>query len=489
MIRTGMENHVYRFHNKLRIQKTGGPIGLALTGEVADCYILNWDKKFLTKLETLGMVPLVYSRLKDDILIAIEALEKGTKYVEGHLIIDDIKKLEDEDETDTKVTMKVLKDVAESIDSMLKFTIDTPCSYSDGKMPALDIKVNINEKENNRIDYEFFEKPTKSPRVILADSALNAVSKRTILTQECLGRMRNTKVELGKEVKNMHLNNFMLKLKNSGYSAKYRKDILDSATKAFEKMLEDDKNNIKPLFRPREWNKDKRDEIKKNKKVNWYKNPEKSEINYKSVLFVPPTPGGILAKELKKREEELNKYSQERIKIIEKGGIKVENILTKKDPFMKDKCSEKLCPICKNESNKVDVVCNSNNVGYRWVCTTCQNRNKTKVYEGESSRSARLRGIEHLKQYVGKKEDSVLYKHKILEHNNEDVEFKMEITGVFKDALSRQAEESVRIQARKGSELMNSKSQFNHPPIARVVVEKKPKHIYNSHRAKLSPGV
>ena len=91
------------------------------------------------------------------------------------------------------------------------------------------------------------------------------------------------------------------------------------------------------------------------------------------------------------------------------------------------------------------MVCNSNNVGYRWVCTTCQNRNKTKVYEGESSRSARLRGIEHLKQYVGKKEDSVLYKHKILEHNNEDVEFKMEITGVFKDALSRQAEESVRI--------------------------------------------
>ena len=63
----------------------------------------------------------------------------------------------------------------------------------------------------------------------------------------------------------------------------------------------------------------------------------------------------------------------------------------------------------------------------------------------------------------------------------------MEITGVFKDALSRQAEESVRIQSRKGSELMNSKSQFNHP--AMVVVEKKSKHIYNGHRAKLSPGL
>ena len=50
----------------------------------------------------------------------------------------------------------------------------------------------------------------------------------------------------------------------------------------------------------------------------------------------------------------------------------------------------------------------------------------------------------------------------MLEHRNEEVEFKTEITGVFKDALSRQADESVRIQARK-----------NHPPIARVIVEKK----------------
>jgi hypothetical protein len=47
----------------------------------------------------------------------------------------------------------------------------------------------------------------------------------------------------------------MLKLKNSGYSRKYRREILDSATKAFNKMLEDDKNNIKPLFRARSWNK------------------------------------------------------------------------------------------------------------------------------------------------------------------------------------------------------------------------------------------
>ena len=30
LIKTGMENHVYRFHNKIRIQKTGGLLALPL---------------------------------------------------------------------------------------------------------------------------------------------------------------------------------------------------------------------------------------------------------------------------------------------------------------------------------------------------------------------------------------------------------------------------------------------------------------------------
>ena len=127
--------------------------------------------------------------------------------------------------------------------------------------------------------------------------------------------------------------------------------------------------------------------------------------------------------------------------------------------------------------------------GYRWVCQTCEGRDKTKIYEGETARSARLRGIEHVKQFEGKKKDSVLYKHKLAEHKNEEVSFKMEITGTFKDALSRQAEEAVRIQARNPSESMNSKSQFNHPPIARIVVEKNSKSDYNGPRAELSPGL
>ena len=42
---------------------------------------------------------------------------------------------------------------------------------------------------------------------------------------------------------------------------------------------------------------------------------------------------------------------------------------------------------------------------------TCQKMDKVKVYEGESGRSARIRGKEHLKDLEKKREKSALYKH------------------------------------------------------------------------------
>ena len=122
--------------------------------------------------------------------------------------------------------------------------------------------------------------------------------------------------------------------------------------------------------------------------------------------------------------------------------------------------------------------CNTNNVGYRWRCLKCKENDTVKIYEGESGRSARIRGGEHLRALEKNKPNSVLYKHVKNVHYNEEVKFEMEITQKFKDALSRQANEAVRIYSRPDHELLNSKAEFNHPPLARVVVEKKNKWGY-----------
>ena len=134
----------------------------------------------------------------------------------GNLVVDDEKKIEDESKCDDDITMEIIRQVAELVNPMIQFTIDVPSYHEGEKIAVLDLEIKLNKAMENRIDYEFFEKPTKNPKILLAESAINAGSKRTILTQECLRRIRNTKIELGDEVRNEHLNNFMLKMKNSG---------------------------------------------------------------------------------------------------------------------------------------------------------------------------------------------------------------------------------------------------------------------------------
>ena len=264
----------------------------------------------------------------------------------------------------------------------------------------------------------------------------------------------------------------MLKLKNSGYSVDYRKNILKSAFNAFNQMCKDDQSGIKPLYRDREWNKAERNQQKQSRKLNWYKGSDE-KIEYKSVLFVPVTKGGRLAKEMKTREEEINKYSKERIKIVEGGAIQMKNMLVNKNPFPTQTCEIKKCIICESSApGKRKIPCTSNNVGYQLLCNTCSDRGNPKVYEGETARSARIRGVEHLRGFKGEKSDNVLYKHKQNDHKNEDMDFSMKITKRFRDPLSRQANEAVRISNRPKEELLNSKNEFNHPPIARVIVER-----------------
>ena len=154
----------------------------------------------------------------------------------------------------------------------------------------------------------------------------------------------------------------------------------------------------------------------------------------------------------------------------------MKSLLVNKDPFTKTKCVKKKCIICSSEkSENPRFECNLNNVGYRLGCDTCLERGLIRVYEGETGRSARIRGAEHLSDLEKMRPGGVLTKHKKIEHEHEDMKVRMEIVNKFKDPLTRQAHEAVRIHNRGQNqhELLNSKSEFNHPPIKRIIVEKR----------------
>ena len=71
----------------------------------------------------IGIEPIVYARLKDDINIIVESVENvenGSKVVDGKIIIDFEKKKEDENKSDAKITIDLIKEVANKINPMIQ---------------------------------------------------------------------------------------------------------------------------------------------------------------------------------------------------------------------------------------------------------------------------------------------------------------------------------------------------------------------------------
>ena len=91
----------------------------------------------------------------------------------------------------------------------------------------------------------------------------------------------------------------------------------------------------------RSWEEDKRQNKKELQKKMWYR-----KGGYDVPLFVPHTPGGELTKQMRKKETENNQGRKVRIKIVEKGGVTLEQQLRKSNPWAGGKCGRERCTPC-----------------------------------------------------------------------------------------------------------------------------------------------
>ena len=120
-------------------------------------------------------------------------------------------------------------------------------------------------------------------------------------------------------------------MKNSGYMAKFRGEVLKAGVSGYNKILEADRNGTKPVYRSLEWRLSARglEEQRKRKQKRWL------GADYKSYIFVPPTPGSELRKIMQEKEKEMRAGGREKyaIKVIESAGNTVERMLVNTDPF------------------------------------------------------------------------------------------------------------------------------------------------------------
>ena len=113
------------------------------------------------------------------------------------------------------------------------------------------------------------------------------------------------------------------------------------------------------------------------KKTCWYK----GKNDFKSVLFVQPTVGSAL----KKIYENVISKSRCRVKVVERAGTNVKQVLQKSYPFKKAKCEDN-CFVCMSEGSGN---CRRSNVSYEIVCDRVGCKD---VYIEETSRNAFVEG-------------------------------------------------------------------------------------------------
>ena len=91
---------------------------------------------------------------------------------------------------------------------------------------------------------------------------------------------------------------------------------------------------------------------------------------------------------------------------------------------------------------------------------------------GETSKSGYQRGLGHLARYHGRHEDSPLWKHAISHHGGSlDVGYSMNVVRTFREPLTRQVNEAVRMNRCEADVCLNSKSEWHSPVIVRLAID------------------
>ena len=84
-----MKNHVYNYVNVIQRQQKGGPIGLDLTGGIAQVYMIWWNRELKRRLTMHGIVLRMKKCYVDDVNYGLPPTPPGLRYDNGQLHIEE----------------------------------------------------------------------------------------------------------------------------------------------------------------------------------------------------------------------------------------------------------------------------------------------------------------------------------------------------------------------------------------------------------------
>ena len=218
----------------------------------------------------MNMDIMMYERYIDDSNQVAIVPPPGARYdrITEKLVVDASLVEPDNEMCDDERTAKIMTDIANSVVPGIVMEFDVPSRNTNKKMPILDMEVWMDEDGN--IMFQHYEKPTSSKTVMHAMSAQSITCRNSVHTQEILRRLLNSSPMLDwKTCVAPVLSKYMARMMHCGYPEKYRRDTLTRALRIYDKMVEDENNGTRPLYRPKHWNTCDRRKEKQKKKYNW----------------------------------------------------------------------------------------------------------------------------------------------------------------------------------------------------------------------------
>ena len=392
--------------------------------------------------------------------MASESLPAGARLIDGKVkIVDEFIEPDLLLPKDVR-TADIILQIANSISESTKLTVDCPSMNTNNQnfMPILDIQVKV---VKNQIEYRFYKKSMSNHRVMLARSAMPPNIKRNSLAQEVIRRLWNTSRDLPWSEKASILTEFSHSMMCSGYSEKFRLEIIQAGVKGFENQCEVADNGGTPVHRPRSYNLEERTKKKMLTKTSWYR-------PYDAVGFFPGTPNSELVNEIKAIVVDESKRIDMNVKILETGGISLAKQLVKTDL---SGCLVPQCFICKCDLPGASHTRSGN--AYNIKCKLCAENGVDASYEGETGDNLIWRQKQHAECVKGKVLSNGLAKHLQLYHKDNvgDINcFSFKSVKCFPKIIDRLAFEGVNIHNSTANIIMNSKSEFHQPATPRVNV-------------------
>ena len=334
------ENHLYKFGNQTYKQMSGGSIGDRWTGSASELVVQDWAEEYEQILVAAGLEVHLLAGYVDYGRQGTTELAPGMKFNEKDKKFQYNKEAELEDktkrqegETPNQRMARLCLPAMNSINSDLEFTVECADDYDDKMLPTLDFK--LWQDKTGKINHSYYQKPIKTPLIIMSRSAAPQQQKIQVLSNELTRRLLNiNRQENGQEEFDKIINQFTQEAKNSGYNINTTKEIVMSGIRGWKSRLKRKQDIGQEDYRSAKNTLQNRTRKKLLSRENWYKtqDPDTKDKNYKNnglpggpralgprangdkkniqdkkliraVMFVPFTPNGELAKSLRQNEE------------------------------------------------------------------------------------------------------------------------------------------------------------------------------------------